>query len=134
MDHADADTEGLAGEHVRSPRGEVGDRSLFFLLDRSASLSGSEFNAIKSAVLDSLALVELALSLGNRIDLAVRFWSHGANDVSIERTDIDESDLADIIAFIEGTGQLTGATSSRDTPQPRLGSKRPRTTTWRAAP
>lgn len=90
------------------PRGEVGDRSLFFLLDRSASLSGSEFNAIKSAVLDSLALVELALSLGNRIDLAVRFWSHGANDVSIERTDIDESDLADIIAFIEGTGQLTG--------------------------
>jgi len=90
------------------PRGEIGDRSIYFLLDRSASLSSSEFNAIKSAVLDSLTFIELAMELGNRVDIGVYFWSSGTGDVSIDRTDIDAADLDDIRSFINSTGQLTG--------------------------
>ena len=90
------------------PRGEIGDRSLYFLLDRSASLSGAQFSTIKNSVLDSLDFIELAMELGNRIDIGVRFWSSGTGDVWIERTNVTATDLDDIRSFIATTGQLTG--------------------------
>lgn len=90
------------------PRNGIGARSVFFLLDRSASLTGTQFNNIKNAVLAGLNFVELSVSLGNRVDVAVRFWSTGSGDVMIQKPNATLADITAVRAFIASTGQLTG--------------------------
>lgn len=84
-----------------------GARSVYFLLDRSASLSASEFSAIKNAVLSSLDEIENYVSFtGERVDVGVRFYSAGST--AIERTNVSVSDLDDIRSFINSAGIVTG--------------------------
>lgn len=91
------------------PRDGIGDRSVFFLLDRSASLSGSEFTNIKNSVLAGLNFVELSISLGNRCDVAVRFWSTGSGDLMIQKPNATLADITAVRSFISSAAQLTGA-------------------------
>lgn len=90
------------------PRNGIGDRSVFFLLDRSNSLSGAEFNNIKNSCLAGLNFMDLSISLGNRVDVAVRFWSQGAADVMIQKPNATLADIDEVRDFIAATGQLTG--------------------------
>lgn len=90
------------------PRGDIGNRSIYLLLDRSESLTSTEFNTIKSAAKDALSLAGAVVAAGNRVDIGVRFWSAGDGDTSIERTNVDAADLSDIETFIDGVSQLTG--------------------------
>ena len=96
--------KGVASESI----GSIGDRAIYFILDRSASLTPTQFNTIKATVLDSLSYIETAIQNGNRVDLGVRFWSDGTNDVALEQTNLQMADVDEFRDFINATGQLTG--------------------------
>ncbi|MEY9098905.1 hypothetical protein ABIA24_001814 [Sinorhizobium fredii] len=98
---------GLSETKARIYRDLNGPISIYFLLDRSNSLSAGEFAAIKSAVNAGLDLLEEAIEdLEVRVDIGVRFYSAGST--GIERTSCDASDIADIRSFIASAGQVTG--------------------------
>lgn len=85
----------------------TGSAAFYFLLDRSASLSGSEFNAIKNAVKEGLDLIADYLTDNDkRIDIGVRFYSTGSS--GMELTDVDAADIAALKAFINAAGQVSG--------------------------
>lgn len=98
--------KGWYPEKAGIPRGNVGSAAIYFLLDRSNSLSTSEFNAIKSAVLSGLDLIEESLADGDRVDVGVLFYSTGF--VKIERTEVDSTKLDEIRAFINAATKVTG--------------------------
>lgn len=85
-----------------------GSAAFYFLLDRSNSLSSGQFASIKNAAKSGLDLIAdyVEANPGERVDVAVRFYSAGST--ADERTDVDAADITALKAFIDGAGQVTG--------------------------
>lgn len=86
----------------------IGSRSIYYLLDRSMSLTSLQFNTIKDTALASLPAIEDAIRVGERIDLAIRFWSEGEDDVWMEKRNAQLADIAEFRDFINSTNRLLG--------------------------
>lgn len=99
---------GLSRDNVQVPRKAAGNLSIYFLLDRSLSLSTSELNTIKDAVRASLTMLEehKTANPSARVDVGVRFYSDGST--AIERTNCDSSDFNAIRNFIDAAGRVYG--------------------------
>ena len=98
--------KGWYPEKAGVPRGNVGAASIYFVLDRSNSLTNDDFAAIKSAVLSGLDLIEESLADGDRVDVGVLFYSTGFT--KIERTEVDTAKLDEIRDFINAATKVTG--------------------------
>lgn len=99
---------GLNPANAMIARGIASNVSVYFLLDRSLSLSGAQFETIKDAVRSSLDQLETHITSnpGVRVDIGVRFYSNGSS--GIERTNCNVSDINSIRAFISGANRVTG--------------------------